>query len=136
MLKLYTDASTKHNPGPSGVGLLLVGQDLHRQIAIPLQKEYSNHEAEFIAVIKGLEYIIAENLIDSLLYIYSDSKIVVSAIQKNYVKNKSFQPLLQEIRQLLVYFPFYLVEWIPEAQNKGADHLARQALRKKLTEHD
>ena len=28
MLKVYLDASTKGNPGPSGGGLLIVGEDL------------------------------------------------------------------------------------------------------------
>jgi len=36
MLKVYLDASTKGNPGPSGGGLLIVGEDLHEQHAFVL----------------------------------------------------------------------------------------------------
>lgn len=130
MLKIYTDAATKGNPGPSGIGFVIVGENLHDQVAIPLQGVYSNHEAEFVALIKGLSYVIEHNMENQLLQIFSDSKIVVSAVEKKYVKNENFKPYLKELIQLLNYFDVYLIHWIPDVQNKGADNLARQALRK------
>ncbi|MDN6626657.1 MAG: ribonuclease HI family protein, partial [Pisciglobus halotolerans] len=110
----------------------IMGADLYKQISIPLEKIYSNHEAEFIAVIKGLEYLVQSNLSISFLTVYSDSTLVISAITKRYVKNTAFKPLLQKVQQLLKNFPFYSVEWVPESKNKGADNLARQALRKAI----
>lgn len=130
MLKIYTDAATKGNPGPSGIGFVIVGEDQHEQVAVPLQGIYSNHEAEFIALIKGLSYVIEHNMENQLLQIFSDSKIVVSAVEKKYVRNENFKPYLKELIQLLNCFDVYLIHWIPDAQNKGADNLARQALRK------
>lgn len=130
MLKIYIDAATKGNPGPSGIGFVIVGENQHEQVAIPLQGIYSNHEAEFIALIKGLSYVIEHNMENQLLQIFSDSKIVVSAVEKKYVRNESFKPYLKELIQLLNCFDVYLIHWIPDAQNKGADNLARQALRK------
>ena len=132
IIKLHTDASVKNNPGPSGIGFTIMGADLYKQISIPLDEIYSNHEAEFIAVIKGLECLIQFDISASFLIIYSDSTLVVSAITKRYVKNPAFKPLLQKIQQLLKNFSFYSVEWVPESKNKGADNLARQALRKAI----
>ncbi|MBM6613743.1 ribonuclease HI family protein [Desemzia sp. RIT804] len=136
MIKIYTDAATKGNPGPSGIGFVLVGENLYQQIAIPLEGIYSNHEAEFIALVKGLTYLVDHKMNKELLQIFSDSKIVVSALEKNYVKNETFKPHLQQLKLLLNYFEMYLIEWIPDAKNKGADNLARQALRKALLDSD
>lgn len=132
MLKLYTDAATKGNPGPSGVGFIVSDDNEHRQIPIPLEKHYSNHEAEFIALVEGLKYILREFPKTTILQIYSDSKIVVSTVKKNYVKNTLFQPYLKQIQQLLTPYELYLINWIPDSKNKGADNLARQALQKAI----
>lgn len=132
MLKLYTDAATKGNPGPSGIGFVLSSENIYQQIPIPLEKHYSNHEAEFIALVEGLKFIQEEYPKTSILQIYSDSKIVVSAVTKSHVKNSLFQPYLKQIQQLLSSYELYLIEWIPDSKNKGADNLARQALQKAI----
>lgn len=53
MLKVYLDASTKGNPGPSGGGIVIVGTDLHEQIAFPLP-DSTNHQAEFAVMVNAL----------------------------------------------------------------------------------
>lgn len=132
MLRMYTDASTKSNPGPSGAGVIIIGEGIHIQLSLPLEKELSNHQAEFEAVLAGLNYLIDNQMAHHELLLYSDSKIVTSAIERNYVKNKLFNHYLSSINKQLKCFPFFIVQWIPEAQNKEADHFARQALYKKL----
>lgn len=136
MIKIYTDAATKGNPGPSGIGFVLVGENLYQQLSVPLEGTYSNHEAEFIALVTGLSYLVEHKMNKESLHIFSDSKIVISALEKNYVKNEVFKPHLHQLRSLLNQFEVYLVEWIPDTKNKGADNLARQALRKALTNFD
>ncbi|WP_414838425.1 ribonuclease HI family protein [Carnobacterium sp. TMP28] len=132
MLRMYTDASTKSNPGPSGVGVILIGNGIHIQLSFPLEKEMSNHQAEFEAVLSGLNYLIANQLVHHELVIYSDSNIVVSAIERNYVKNPLFNEYLFSINKRLKLFPSFMIQWISETQNKEADHFARQALYKRL----
>lgn len=132
MLKIYTDAATKGNPGPSGIGFVITGENHYCQIAVPLEGSYSNHEAEFIALVKGLSYIQKEFPETTIVQIYSDSKIVVSSVKKNYVKNESFAAYLKQIDRLLAGYEWSFIEWIPDAKNKGADNLARQALQKAL----
>lgn len=132
MLRMYTDASTKADPGPSGVGLVFISEGLHKQLAIPLKEEMSNHEAEFEAVIAGLNYLVEQQLASHDLLMFSDSKIVVTAVERNYVKNQKFRQYLLTINQLLQHFPSFSMQWIPEAQNKEADHFARQALQLRL----
>ena len=129
MLRIYVDAATKGNPGPSAGGIVIVGEVLHDQIHVPLG-ECSNHEAEFKVFIYALQLIIEKKLNDQTVVIHSDSKIVIQTIEKKHAKNPLFQPYLQSFLHLENHFPLLLVKWLPESKNKGADTLARQALQK------
>ncbi|MGX7419267.1 ribonuclease HI family protein [Carnobacterium gallinarum] len=132
MLKLYTDASTKGNPGPSGAGVVVISDTIYKQLTFPLPTILTNHEAEFEALICGLSYLREQNLHDETLMIYTDSKIVATAVDRNYVKKENYQIYLTEINALLAPFELTFINWIAENQNKGADHLARQALQERL----
>ncbi|ALS37957.1 ribonuclease HI [Enterococcus rotai] len=129
MLRLYVDAATKGNPGPSGGGIVIVGENLHEQLHVSLG-ECSNHEAEFKVFIQALQFVIEKKLNNQTVLIHSDSKIVVQTIEKQHAKNPLFQPYLKSFQQLENRFPLLLVKWLPESQNKGADTLAKQALQK------
>src|SRR5699024_5047760 len=93
----------------------------------------SNHEAEFLAVIHALK-ICQEQFTNKMIAIQSDSQIVVNAIENNYVKNPLFKPFLDEIKILSKSFPYVFVKWVPNVQNKHADHLARKAIQMQLNE--
>ncbi|WP_035053052.1 ribonuclease HI family protein [Carnobacterium pleistocenium] len=133
MIKMYTDASTKNNPGPSGVGIVISNENRYNQLSFPLEGNLSNHEAEFEALLKGLTYLIEHQLNHETLMMYTDSKLLASAIKKNYVKKDIFKSYLLLIQEKLSYFPLFFIQWIPESHNKGADHLAKQALQKVIS---
>lgn len=130
MIKMYTDASTKNNPGPTGIGIVISTDHRYNQLSIPLENTISNHEAEFEALLKGLTYLIEYKLNNETLMMYTDSKLLASAINKNYVKKEVFKDYLSRIQEKLNHFPLFFIQWIPESHNKGADHLAKQALQK------
>ena len=132
MIKMYTDASTKNNPGPSGVGIVISTETRYEQLSISLENEMSNHEAEFEALLEGLNYLIDHKLTDETLMMYTDSKLLASAIKKKYVKKDIFKVRLTLIYERLNHFPLFFVQWIPESQNRGADNLAKQALQKMI----
>lgn len=134
MIRLYVDASTKGNPGPCGVGIVILKNQEQLQISQPLVHNYTNHEAEFIALITGLNILLEHHWENEWVSIHSDSKIVVQSIEKQYTKKTEFQKLLKGALQQLQKFPLHSLTWIPEKQNQGADHLARQALQKRLKE--
>lgn len=131
MLKVYIDASTKGNPGPSGGGILIVHENKQEQLSIPLSKG-SNHQAEFEIFLKTLEFLKEKGLNNETILCYSDSKVLVSTVDKNHTENSSFFCYLEKIKQLLPNFHLLILQWIPENKNKGADNLARQALQKQL----
>ncbi|GLC86910.1 ribonuclease HI family protein [Lysinibacillus piscis] len=125
MLEVYIDAATAGNPGPSGIGIFIKGEGHQLQIS-EFIGQTNNHLAEFTALVRGLEE--AQKLGSSLISVRSDSKIVVSSIEKEYVKNEEFKPYLEQALALAHSFELFFIKWIPDNQNKAADALARQAL--------
>ncbi|MHC5373720.1 ribonuclease HI family protein [Enterococcus sp. LJL120] len=131
MLKVYIDAATKGNPGPSGGGAMITGAGQYQQLSFPLGI-MSNHEAEFAALIKTLQLLIKQELNQETIFIFTDSKVLAQTIEKNYTSNAAFQPYLAEFQQLETTFPLLIIQWLAEKENKGADNLARQGLQKQL----
>ncbi|ASV96092.1 ribonuclease HI family protein [Enterococcus durans] len=127
MIKVYMDASTKGNPGLSGGGILIVHENRQEQLKVPLS-EGSNHQAEFEVFLKTLTILKEKGLTKETILCYSDSKVLVSTIDKDHTSNQNFISYFQAIQTLLSEFTLLILQWIPESKNKGADHLARQAL--------
>ena len=70
MLKVYIDASTKGNPGPSGGGILIVYQGKQEQLSIPLSVG-TNHQAEFEVFLKTLEFLKNKDLQNETIFCFS-----------------------------------------------------------------
>ncbi|WP_077621782.1 ribonuclease HI family protein [Sediminibacillus massiliensis] len=134
MIEVYTDGAAKGDPGQSGAGIYIKDGTAQKMFSIPLGI-HTNHEAEFLAVIEALK-ICRQQFPGEILSFRSDSKLVVDVIEKDFTKNKTFLPFLEEIKKSSSEFPYFFIKWIPEKQNKHADKLARQALREKEEEFD
>ncbi|TVR81453.1 MAG: ribonuclease HI [Chitinophagaceae bacterium] len=81
MIKIYTDGSSKGNPGPGGYGVVMLYKDKERIISQGYRKT-TNNRMELLAVITGLEAIKTEGWD---VTIYSDSKYVIDAVEKKWV---------------------------------------------------
>lgn len=127
MLEVYIDGASAGNPGPSGIGIFIKGEGQHVKISEPIGNT-NNHQAEFTALLRGLEE--ALKIGSSFVSMRSDSKIVVSSIDKAYVKNENFKPYLEQALSLIEQFDLFFIKWIPEKENKAADVLAREAILK------
>lgn len=126
MIKVYVDASCNQNA--VGVGFVVYKdnqQFLHHK---RIERQVDNHHAEFIAMITALEYIIATYDKDELIFIYSDSKVVVTAIERNSAKNEWQQQYVARMNALLERLSNYYVQWYSDKDNKMADTLAKRAL--------
>ena len=81
MVVIYTDGSSRGNPGPGGYGVVLkYGQ--HRKELSEGFRKTTNNRMELLAVIKGLETLTRDGLD---VTIYSDSKYVVEAVEKGWL---------------------------------------------------
>ncbi|MDC3424743.1 reverse transcriptase-like protein [Aquibacillus sp. 3ASR75-11] len=128
MIEVYTDGASSGNPGASGIGIYIKQGEKHQTFSIPIG-HYSNHEAEFLAVLNALK-ICRDQFPGEILSFRSDSKAVVDVLEKEYTKNPKFIPFLKEALEEIRHFPYFFIKWIPEKQNKVADKLAREAIHK------
>lgn len=131
MIRAYIDAATKGNPGPSGGGIMLTGENIYIQESFPLPV-ISNHQAEFATFCRLLDFLQESKYTDQTIMVYTDSKILAQTVDKNYTNNADFKKYLEDIQEELKFFPMLVLQWIPESKNKGADNLARQGLQKAL----
>ena len=83
MIKIYTDGSSRGNPGPGGYGVVLIYKNNRKEISQGY-KNTTNNRMELLAVIKALE---ALNENDLQIKIFSDSKYVVESIEKGWLWN-------------------------------------------------
>jgi ribonuclease HI len=130
--QLFTDGASKGNPGPAGAGWILVND----RDSVPLKDskylgEATNNEAEYQALILGLKNALSHGV--QQVCIQMDSELLVRQLNGLYrVKNPRLAVYFQEVRDLLVIFSNYDIIHIPREQNREADGMANEAIRKKF----
>lgn len=80
-IKIFSDGSSRNNPGASGYGTILVYGE-HRKELSDGFKLSTNNRMELLGVIAGLEALKKENL---EIEITSDSKYVVDAVNRGWI---------------------------------------------------
>lgn len=80
-ITIYTDGSSRGNPGPGGYGVVLISGQ-HRKELSEGYRLTTNNRMELLAVIVGLEALKAENC---AVTVYTDSKYVADAVSKGWV---------------------------------------------------
>jgi ribonuclease HI len=128
MIEVYIDGAAKGNPGLSGAGIFIKAGEVQERYSIPLGIR-DNHEAEYLALIHALR-ICQENGYNDIISVRTDSKHVADAVEKEFVRKEPYRSLLAESLELAASFPLFFIKWIPESQNKTADQLSREAIRK------
>lgn len=132
MVKIYTDAAFDPNKKMAAIVTLYHHSNERFQFSEFIPQIEDNHQAEFKAMILCLEKLIQQQQQEQLCQIYSDSKIVISSIEKEYVKDERYQPYLNKILSLKENFSLIFFNWIPEKQNLAADQLAKSVLHKHI----
>lgn len=80
-ISIYTDGSSKGNPGPGGYGVLLISGPHRKELSEGFQTT-TNNRMELLAVIIALESLKNSGMDVTL---YSDSKYVIDSIDKKWV---------------------------------------------------
>jgi ribonuclease HI len=127
LIEIYFDGASAGNPGPSGAGIFINDNGSVERHSLPLDI-MSNHEAEFHAFLFALQ--IARDKGYQSVSFRTDSELINRAVEKEFVKNKAFAPLLDKALTLIAEFDLFFLKWIPSKENKNADELARAAIHK------
>jgi ribonuclease HI len=80
---MYTDGSSRGNPGPGGYGTILQWKGHTKELSAGYRKT-TNNRMELMAVIAGLEALKREGM---KVQIYSDSQYVVKSVEQGWLKN-------------------------------------------------
>ncbi|GKV55389.1 ribonuclease H [Sporosarcina sp. NCCP-2222] len=127
MIELYVDGASAGNPGKSGIGIYIKGEGHALKISEPIDPT-NNHTAEFLALLRGMEE--AAKLTTGIVSARSDSKIVVTAVENQFVKNELHKGYLAQVLKIAETFDYFFIKWIPDSENRAADELARQAIQR------
>ena len=80
-ITIYTDGSSRGNPGPGGFGAVMISGSHRKEISQGYHLT-TNNRMELMAVIVALETLKNENC---NVTVYTDSRYVVDAIEKGWV---------------------------------------------------
>lgn len=85
---IYTDGSSRGNPGPGGWGVVMKFKDKVKELSGGVSNS-TNNRMELTAVIEALEALKTNKY---EIEIYSDSKYVVDSVNKGWVFNWNKKP--------------------------------------------
>jgi len=129
MLEIYTDGACSGNPGPAAIGVVIkkngkVIKEFSRSIG-----QATNNIAEYTALIYALQEALA--LKAGHIKIFTDSELLYNQLKGSYkVKNANIKPLFDQVKNLAKGFKKIEMTVVPREQNKDADRLATQAIKK------
>ncbi|TGB00415.1 reverse transcriptase-like protein [Sporolactobacillus shoreae] len=128
MIEVSFDGASVGNPGLAGGGIYInLGNGNEIRESFPLGTLLSNHEAEFAALVRALQFCHEKGYRN--VSFRTDSQLVNQAIEKRYVKKAEFSHYLSAALALIDQFNLFFCKWIPDVKNKNADSLARLAIR-------
>jgi len=127
-LTIYVDGGSRGNPGPSGIGVVILDangkrlKDLSKYIG-----EATNNIAEYNALLYGLEEALILRADD--IIINMDSELVAKQLTGDYrVKDPNIRPLFDRAINMLKSFNNFEVRHIEREMNKEADKLVNKAI--------
>ncbi len=125
---LHADGGARGNPGPAGIGVLLV--DLDGNVLAEVARGIgvtTNNVAEYTALIEGLE--LAHEKGVSEIDVRLDSKLVVFQVLGEWkIKNDTLRRLAAKAESSLRRFERKSLSYVPREQNAAADKLANQGM--------
>ncbi|MGB9792574.1 MAG: ribonuclease HI [Thermacetogeniaceae bacterium] len=88
----------------------------------------TNNVAEYMAVIRALEWLKENEYLDAEIEVCSDSQLVIYQLAGKYaVHSPRILPLYRRAKALAEEFPRLRFTWVPREKNSEADALSRKA---------
>jgi len=128
-IHVWTDGACTGNPGPAGVGVVIIDGSQTRELSEYLGHG-TNNIAELMAIMRGLEEVRDR---ERTVIVYSDSAYSIGLLSKNW-KAKANVELVDKLRKLLRGFTdvrfVKVAGHAGVALNERVDELARQAVQR------
>ena len=128
-LEIFTDGACSGNPGPAGIGVVIKRDGkIVREIS-KFIGQATNNIAEYTALIYALQEALILKADD--VVVKADSELLCRQLNGAYkVKHANIRPLFEQIKHLATGFKRFRIEHVRREQNKEADKLSRQAIKK------
>jgi len=124
---VYFDGGARGNPGPAGIGWVIVTSDGIIDEGSQAIGRATNNQAEYEALIAALEAAKAYGYDE--IHVRGDSELIVKQVRGEYNTNN---PELRErrvtVHELLSQFDDWTLEHVPREVNSRADGLANDAM--------
>ena len=127
-LQIFVDGASRGNPGPSSIGVLILGSDGQ---TVQTLSEFigvaTNNIAEYSALIYALQE--ALSLGARRVAVKTDSQLMARQFSGEYqVKEPHVKIMHRIVKRLAAYFEVCTVTHIPREENREADRLANRAI--------
>ncbi|WP_185864569.1 ribonuclease HI [Blattabacterium cuenoti] len=122
---IYTDGSSRGNPGPGGYGVfieeMIIGLSYAKKVISEGYRYTTNNRMELLAIIVGLENIKKKK---QNIIVFTDSKYIVNTIQNKWIddwkKNNFYKKKNADLwkRFLPLFYKHYVIfQWIKGHSN-------------------
>ena len=127
---LYFDGAYKRKEGKAAAGIVVFNpvKEKVMERGMVLLNVSSNNEAEYAALIAGLEWCASNEI--SRLNVYGDSMLIVKQVQGIWsCKSDKLSSKLREVKGLLRRIKHHQIHYVGRASNHDADALASESLK-------
>lgn len=130
VIEVFIDGASKGNPGPAGIGVLILDENEHEISKISEKiEDTTNNVAEYKALLRAITECKKLNILS--VRFYTDSQLLARQIKGMYkIKDEKLKPLYVKIRGKLLGFKNWEVIHIPREKNIIADKLANDSFKK------
>ena len=126
---IYTDGGARSNPGPAGVGVVIIDGtkkvELKKYIG-----ERTNNWAEYEAIALALQEAKKRGLAEREIEVRMDSELIQRQLINEYqIKEETLWPQYIKVHNLIVaHFPNITFVHVRREENKDADRLVNEAI--------
>ena len=143
MIEVYFDGLCQPiNPGGISCYAFIVKSDgttIYTEYGVagePFSENSTNNVAEYTALAKALQWLLANNYSSQKVEVKTDSQLVVNQLAGDYkVKARRIMSLYKEVLFLKSKFQDIQIKWISRDKNREADKLTNKAYNKALQEN-
>jgi ribonuclease HI len=122
---LFFDGSSCGKGGVLGILLISLRGQMF-EFAMPIQPTVTNNQAEYEALLRGLQYLKEAKAIS--VEIYGDSELVIKQLNGQYeCRNDILRNYYEECKEILKSFQLVILQHIPREHNEEANKLAQSA---------